>query len=413
METLQQPIETRLTQHVNTVICSFWNQLYMINLREQVQTIFKEQFARDPELVIKAPGRINLIGEHTDYNGGYVLPAAVDKAIYMAFGRAAGTQGTWLAPQLNSTVHINFGNVQPIAAGWANYILGVAAQFIKTELTVPAFDCVVLSDIPIGGGMSSSAALTAAAATAINNIQGHGLGKLQLAKFCQLSEHEYAGVNCGIMDMFASLFGKEEHVMLLDCRSLEYEYFPLHIPGYELVLFDSNVKHALTTGEYNIRRQYCEEGISILKRYFPQVQLLRDVDMDMLLQHRAELPPHVYDCCCYVVEEIRRTLGACEDLRKNDIAALGKKMFATHAGLRDQYKVSCPELDFLVGAVSDDPRVAGSRMMGGGFGGCSINLIREDAVTDIFSQLQRAYHAHTGLELKMYAVRASDGAHTV
>lgn len=381
-----------------------------MTLQEEVKEIYRKKFGKLPDLIVRAPGRINLIGEHTDYNGGFVLPAAVDQAVYLAIGKTGHSQGEWLAPQINSSIIIDFKGIRPSKTEWANYLLGVITQFHKKGLVVPAFNAVLISDIPIGGGMSSSAAITSATATVINNLGGFSIDKMQLAKFCQAAEHEYAGVNCGIMDMFASLFGKKDHVIRLDCRNLEYAYFPLKFPGYSLVLFDTGIKHSLAAGEYNLRRQYCEEGITILSKYHPDIKLLRDVPPDLLKEHKSELSETVYDCCLYIIDEIKRTQEACQDLQNAKVIAFGQKMYTTHDGLSRLYKVSCPELDFLVDAVKDNKQVAGARMMGGGFGGCTINLVAAEAVEGLFNQLEKEYKSNTGLQLKMYLVKAGDGA---
>lgn len=379
------------------------------SLPEQAIEIYQHHFHTAPLFVVQAPGRINLIGEHTDYNGGFVLPAAIDKAIYMAIGLSDNNTGTWVAPEFGST-QTDFNNIFPQPHTWHNYVAGVIHQYQKKGIQVPAFNCIVLSDIPTGAGMSSSAALTAATAITVNKLIEGSFTRMEMAFMCQMAEHEYAGVKCGIMDMFASLHGKKDHVIKLDCRSLEYDYFPLHIPGYQLVLFDSKVKHSLASGEYNVRRHQCEEGIEILRRYNKNIESLRDVSMQTLNDHKSEMPPIVYQRCFYVIDEISRTQQAAADLLKDDISAFGKKMFATHEGLSKQYEVSCAEIDILVDAVKCDKKVAGARMMGGGFGGCSINIVQEDYVDELFEKMDNMYFEKTGVRTIMYKVKASEGA---
>lgn len=377
---------------------------------EQLQTFFSERFYQSPQIVVRAPGRINLIGEHTDYNNGFVLPAAINKAVYIALGKSEKETGKWIAVELHNEVEVDFNNIKPQPHTWQNYLLGIIHQFRKKGFTVPAFNCTVTANVPVGAGMSSSAALECAIAVAINVLYNFNVDKIELAKMCQASEHEYVNVKVGIMDMFASLFGRKDHVIRLDCKSLSYEYFPLNIPEYAIVLFDTGVKHSLASGEYNIRRQQCEEGVSILKKNNPQIQSLRDVPMQLLNDHKGEMSEKIYNRCFYIIDEINRTQAACEDLLENNINAFGEKMYATHEGLSKLYEVSCKELDFFVTFVKNNPNVPGARMMGGGFGGCTINLIKKEAVENIYTQLKDAYFDKMQKELKMYEVYADDGA---
>lgn len=376
----------------------------------QVENSFQHHFSRKP-LVVSSPGRVNLIGEHTDYNDGFVLPAAVDKAAYIALAPSGSTHGKWISLDFPETVTIDFQNISTNSVRWANYILGIVDQAQKLGKPIPAFDCVVAGDVPMGSGMSSSAALESAVIFALNELYDLGLSRWEMALLAQRSENEFIGVKCGIMDMFASLHGKVNQVIRLDCRDLSFEYFPIELGAYKIVLFDTGVKHSLADSAYNTRRSECETGLHFFqKHYNPNFKALRDVPITMVQANRSRLPKEVYDRCLYVTEEIQRTLAACEDLKNGDLTAFGLKMYATHEGLRHLYEVSCPELDFLVDATQGEPGVLGARMMGGGFGGCTINIVHEDAIEGLQERLSKAYQETMGHKLGMYMVVTGDGA---
>ncbi len=368
---------------------------------------YKELFNQVP-LLVRSPGRINIIGEHTDYNEGFVLPAAIDKAIYVAVGETTDNEIHLYAVDFKETHTASLNNFQPTKT-WATYILGVADQLIKRGHAIRGFNLVIDGDVPLGAGLSSSAAVECATVFALNELFALGIDKMEMVKIAQQAEHEFAGVMCGIMDQFASMFGKKDHVIKLDCRSLEYEYIPLKLDNYKLVLFNSNVKHSLASTEYNTRRQQCEQGVAWIKEHHPQVNSLRDVNMEMLQAYVLPKDQLVFTRCKFVVEEIQRLLTACEDLQKGDIISLGKKMFATHEGLSKEYEVSCKELDYLVNAVKDNPAVMGARVMGGGFGGCTLNIIKEDAVAEITKKITAEYKSAMGLDLSTYEVQTDDG----
>jgi galactokinase len=382
----------------------------MNQLPNTVKQVFIENFSQEPMLV-RSPGRVNLIGEHTDYNGGFVLPAATDKAAYLAIYAADAEKGTWISIDMNEKVEVDFDVIiQMPNHRWANYILGVIEQFQKRGIKVQPFNCVMAGDVPIGSGMSSSAALESAVSFAINEMNQVGLDKKQLAKLAQQAENEFIGVNCCIMDMFASLHGKENNVMRLDCETLEFQYFPLNLGDYKIVLFDTGVKHNLVESEYNLRRQQCEEGLAFFRKHFEDsFKNLSQVPLAWLQASRSQLNPVVYNRCQYVIEENQRILSACEDLQAGNLADFGIKMTATHEGLRNLYEVSCQELDFLVDAVWHETSVLGSRMMGGGFGGCTINLIKADKIDELYDRLSVSYKKETGIELKMYSVITANG----
>ncbi len=379
-------------------------------LSDQINHIFLENFNQKP-IIVRSPGRVNLIGEHTDYNGGFVLPAATDKAAYLAIFPSESENCIWISLDMNSQVSLDLETIKPLENDtWANYILGVVQQFEKQGLKVPPFNCVIAGDVPIGSGMSSSAALESAVGFAINHLNGFGLDSKSLAKLVQQSENEFIGVNCGIMDMFASIHGKENHVLRLNCETLEFQYFPLILGDYKIVLFDTNVKHNLAESEYNLRRIQCEEGLAFFRKHFDEkIPNLSQVPLAWLQASRSQLNPLVYNRCQYVIEENQRMMTACDDLQNGNLKDFGINMTATHEGLRKLYEVSCKELDFLVDAVWHEPSVLGSRMMGGGFGGCTINLIHKDSMDELFARLSVTYKTEMGLELKMYSVVTADG----
>jgi galactokinase len=364
---------------------------------------------KDNTIITRSPGRINLIGEHTDYNEGFVLPAAIDKAAYFALTPRTDDIIHLQALDLNEMYETTVNAVHKVNNAWPNYILGVVNQYIKKGITIKGFDAVLIADIPIGAGLSSSAAVECATAMALDIYFHTSLDKFTMVNMSQKAEHEFAGVQCGIMDQFASMFGKKNQAIKLDCRSLDYEYIPLHMEGIKIVLFDTGVKHSLASTEYNTRRLQCEEGVSIISRRQAGIKSLRDVSMSQLNQFVAAENSLIYSRCKYVVEENIRLLQACDDLKKNDLDAFGQKMFASHEGLSTLYEVSCDELDFLVDRVKNNPAVPGARMMGGGFGGCTINLVKEEAIDELTENITREYYQHTKKELKTYIAKVDEG----
>lgn len=371
-------------------------------------------FVRENSLIIRSPGRINLIGEHTDYNDGFVLPAAIDKAAYFAITPAEGDfiklHSADFHEDYETTIHELRKSEK---SSWPNYLLGVAEQFKKTGVTLSGFEGTITGEIPLGAGLSSSAAVECAIAFALNELLQTRFSKLQLVKMAQRAENDFVGVRCGIMDQFASMFGLRDHVIRLDCRSLDYEYEPFRMEGIRMVLLDSGVKHSLASSEYNVRRQQCEEGVSIIQKKYAEVQSLRDVTQTMLDELLLPVVPLIYRRCKYVVEENIRLLTACQDLKKGDMKSFGNKMFATHLGLSRDYEVSCSELDFLVDAVQNNTSVLGSRMMGGGFGGCTINIVNEGAVEELIQSVGEMYFQSFRKELKAYVVKIEDGTSLV
>ena len=358
-----------------------------------------------------APGRINLIGEHTDYNCGFFFPGAVDKGI------VAKIRPNWdrsvRVYSVDMDSYLEFGidpGINPYEP-WGYYIFGVYMEAIKRYgKDIPGIDAVFAGDVPLGAGMSSSAALESTFAYAINDIFQLGFDKLELARIGQAAEHNYCGVNCGIMDQFASIFGKAGSLIRLDCRSMEYRYFPFHPKGYRLVLLDSVVKHELASSAYNRRRASCETVVAAVKAAgHPSVEYLRDVDMAMLAEVKGKVSDEDYMRAEYVIEEIQRVLDVCDALERDDYETVGAKMYETHHGMSRLYEVSCPELDFL-NDLARECGVTGSRVMGGGFGGCTINLVKDSLYDEFIAKAVREYAARFGHEPKVYPVVISDGA---
>ena len=371
---------------------------------------FVQWFENEPDYIFLSPGRINIIGEHVDYNDGFVLPAAINKYICFAISKNDTTDCTIYAHDLNQFYKFNLNDeLKPIDKMWANYILGVLHQLKETEYQLQGFDMVFSSTIPMGAGLSSSAALECGICYAMNHMFKFGLTKKEIALIGQKSEHTFAGVNCGIMDQFASTFGKKNHVIKLDCNTLEYEYHKANFKKYSLLLLDSNVKHTHLTSGYNTRRQEVEQGLAIIQQYFHEVKTFRNCTEAMVIQLKEKLGETIFKRCHFVVKEIQRVQEAVDALEASDFTTLGKLMSATHQGLSREYEVSCDELDFLVCVAQQLPTVLGSRMMGGGFGGCSINLVEKGSEDDIISNISKQYQNHYGIELKAYKVKISKG----
>jgi galactokinase len=379
-----------------------------------VKSVFINHFGYSPTLQTKSPGRINLIGEHTDYNLGFVLPAAIDFGAYVAIAKRTDSVINLFAKDLNEHHNVDLHSLVPIENHWSAYVLGVVDQLLKSGKTLRGFDLALTCDVPIGAGMSSSAAVECATAFALNELFGLNMNRLDIVRLAQKAENEFVGVKCGIMDMFASVMGKDAQVIQLDCRDLSFQYFPLNLGDYKIVLFDTGVKHSLAGGEYNLRRQQCEQGVAVLQQHFPEVKSLRDVQLSMLDDaFRIAVPEVVYKRCLYVLEENIRLEQGCSLLLQNDINGFGNKMYGSHKGLSELYEVSCDELDFLVTLAQKEKSIAGARMMGGGFGGCTINLIKTDDVHEIYDRFRQQYQAVMGKELKMYVTVPSEGAQLI
>jgi len=373
-----------------------------------IRNKFLEIFSKDP-LLISAPGRINLIGEHTDYNEGFVLPAAIDKTAVFALAANKIKKYRFYAFDLN--LYFETETIQPVSGEyhWANYLLGVLDQFTKAGITTTGIDCVFGSTIPVGAGLSSSAAIECGFAFGLNQLFESGFDKYQLVRMAQKAEHKYAGVMCGIMDQYASVFGKKDHVFRLDCRSNQHEYFSFKMEKYVIALVDTKVKHELASSAYNERREQCDEGVSILKQFDLSINSLRDVNQSFIQLHKTALHPVTFKRCHYVIKENERVNQACNSLEKNDLSEFGSFMYSSHEGLRYEYEVSCRELDILVELTKDLDFVYGSRMMGGGFGGCTINLLKKERKHEFGQLISERYTAKTGIIPNIHFVAINDG----
>ena len=378
----------------------------------KIKSKFNELFGEGGTLYA-SPGRINLIGEHTDYNGGFVLPGAIDKAMYCVIKPNGSDRVKAFALDLDksSEFGLNTEEDKP-SEGWAKYIFGVCREMIKKGKTIPGFNIVISGDVPLGAGMSSSAALECTVGFALNDQYHLGFTLQEIALMGQATEHNYVGVKCGIMDQFISCLGKEGSLLRLDCRSLEYEYVPFKPKGYQLVLLNTGVAHELAAGAYNKRRESCERVVAEIAKKHPGVKLLRDTNLEQLKEVKEKVSEEDYIRAEFVIEEIQRLLDTCEALKKDDYETVGKKMYETHEGLSKKYEVSCEELDFL----NDQAKkwgVTGSRVMGGGFGGCTINLVKDDKVATFVKNASEAYEKQFGFPPKVYDVVIKGGARKI
>lgn len=376
-----------------------------MELKQKISQEFENRFGGHGSLYASA-GRINLIGEHTDYNGGFVFPGAIDKVIMSEIRPNDGDRIRVFSIDLGEYVEFGFKEEDAPVQSWARYIFGVCRETIKRGGIVKGFDAVFAGNIPLGAGLSSSAALESCFAFALNELFNNGrIDKFELARIGQSTEHNYCGVNCGIMDQFASVFGKKDNLIRLDCRSMEYEYFPFHPEGYKLVLLDSAVKHELADSPYNKRRESCER---VAKRL--GIETLRDASKEMLEAVRNEISEEDYKRAKFVIEEKDRVLKVCDALLAGDYETVGRCMYETHNGLSKDYEVSCEELDFL-NDIARECGVTGSRIMGGGFGGCTINLVKYELLDNFVETSKKLFKTKYGHEPKVYEVIISDGAH--
>ena len=376
-------------------------------MKDKLRTAFIERFSSNPVFYASA-GRINLIGEHTDYNGGFVFPGAIDKYIMTAININGTDKVRLYSVDMNQYTEFGLREEDKPDEQWACYVFGVCREVIKRGFEVKGFDAVFAGNVPLGAGLSSSAALESCFAYALNDLfNDNKISIFELALTGQSTEHNYCGVNCGIMDQFASVFGKKDCLMRLDCRSLEFKYFPFKPMGYKLVLVNSQVKHELVDSPYNKRRESCERVAKTLG-----VETLRDADMSMLEAAKAQISDEDYKRAVYVIGEKQRVLDVCEALEKGDYETVGQRMYETHHGLSKDYEVSCEELDFL-NDVAKECGVTGSRIMGGGFGGCTINLVKEELYDTFVQTAKTKFNEKYGIEPIIIDVVISDGAHKV
>ncbi len=384
----------------------------MASVYPEVHEKFVSLFNSEP-VIVRSPGRINLIGEHTDYNGGFVMPAAINYDTVFAIAPATDEVSEVYSVKYDERFEVIPAAVVPVESPkWANYLLGVIRQLQLRGLHVAPFKCVFGGNVPLGAGLSSSASVECGFVFALNELNSFELPRIEMIHIAQWAEHNFAGVKCGIMDQFASMMGRKGHVIVLDCRSLEFTYSPLRLPDHDIVLCDTHVKHSLVDSQYNQRRLQCEAGVNLLKKYHPDVTLLRDVSAEMLRRHENEFEQKVFDRCLYVVQEIRRVEEAASDLAADRLQAFGEKMYQTHDGLSRLYEVSCKELDFLVSQAKSS-NVVGARMMGGGFGGCTINIVSRNETEKFIEKTGRAYKQEFGIDMGSYVVSIEDGTSVV
>ena len=377
--------------------------------KEEIIEIFNKKFGNNNIEVYTSPGRINLIGEHTDYNGSFVFPGAINKGMIAAIKFNGLEKVRAYAIDLDESSEFGLNEEDIPKENWAKYIFGVCREFIKRGKTIKAFDTVFSGDVPLGAGMSSSAALECTYAFAMNDLLNHGIDKLELAYIGQSTEHNYVGVMCGIMDQFASLFGKKGYLIRLDTKTMDYEYFPFYPDGYKLVLLDTLVKHELASSAYNARRMSCENVSTTIAKKYTEVEFLRDASMQMLNEVKDEISEEDYKRSKYVIEETQRVRDVSDALERGDFDTVGQKMYETHNGMRDLYEVSCKELDFL-NDIAKEHGVTGSRVMGGGFGGCTINLVKNELYDSFIKYAKEQFNKKFGYQPEVYDVVISDGA---
>lgn len=377
-----------------------------------IQARFREIFGGSP-LLVRSPGRVNLIGEHTDYNAGFVLPAAIDKAILFAIRERPGRRCRLFAADLNERHEFDLDGFQRDSKHWPNYLMGVVDQILREGYTLGGFDCVFGGNIPIGAGLSSSAALEAGLAAALNEIFELNIDKLQLVHLARRAENEFVGVQCGIMDQFINIFGMKDRAVLLDCRSLEYQYYPFDGKELSVVLCDTGVRRELASSEYNIRRAQCESAVSILQQFDKNVKSLRDASLDLLEEHHQALGALLFRRSAYVVRENLRVLAACGDLQRGDWQAFGQRIYQSHEGLRDDYEVSSPELNLLIELAAGIPGVLGARMMGAGFGGCTINLVKNKQLENFTGSIEESFRRQSGKNVAIHVARIQAGTSVI
>ena len=382
-------------------------------MKQKIQSKFNELFGQGGHLYASA-GRINLIGEHTDYNGGYVFPGAIDKALMAQIAPNGTDKVRAYSLDYNEMCEFGLNEEDKPSKAWACYIFGVCRETLKRGGKVQGFDTVFAGDVPLGAGLSSSAALESCFAYAIDQINGNGFDRFELAKIGQSTEHNYCGVKCGIMDQFASCFGKAGCLIRLNCKTLEYKYFPFdpEKAGYRLVLVDSCVKHELASSAYNKRRASCENAAAAIRKNHPEVEFLSDSKRVWLEEVREQIPEEDFLRAEYVIGEVQRVLDVCDALERGDYEIAGEMMYQTHFGLSRLYEVSCEELDFL-NKLARKMDVTGSRVMGGGFGGCTINLVKKDLYDDFVKAATEQFTAKFCHAPKIYDVVISDGARMV
>ena len=378
---------------------------------EMLLSGFKEHFGSEPEALMRAPGRVNLIGEHTDYNDGFVLPVAIDRDIMVASRSRDDALVRIYSLDFNALTEFSLNDISHDSENaWSNYPRGVA-HFLKEEgYELRGMEAVVTGNVPLEAGLSSSAAMEVVMAMTFEKITGLEIDPVKMALICQKAENQFVGVNCGIMDQFVSRMGKKDHALLLDCRELEFDLIPLNLEGVKIVVCNTSVKRGLLDSEYNKRRSECERGVKILDDFLPGIRALRDVDVDDFQKYHHHLPETTEKRCGYIVRENVRVLESVQAFEEGDLIRFGILMNESHIGLRDEYEVSCPELDAMVEIAWSTDGVIGSRMTGAGFGGCTVTLVAEDSLEDLVSKVNKEYPERTGLQPEIYICTAEDGA---
>ncbi len=375
----------------------------------QVEREFRQRYG-EPIGIFRAPGRVNLIGEHTDYNDGFVMPAALAFFTYVAAGPRHDRRLSVYSIDFEESRLFDLGDLTGSPTGhWSDYVRGVAGVLQEYGNAIRGANLVTKGEVPIGAGLSSSAAIEVATALALLTNSGLAWSRILVAEACQRAEHEYAGTKCGIMDQFISCFGRANHALLLDCRSLKYELLKIE-DRVRIVVCNTMVRHELADGEYNHRRADCEAGVRFLQRYIPEIRALRDVTIAQLGKYGADLPATTFRRCRHVISENARVLDAAQALKNGDLTRFGDLMYASHTSLRDDYEVSCKELDLIVNLARKCRGVLGSRMTGGGFGGCTVNLVEAETVEEFKASISREYEGETGLLPEIYVCTAADGA---
>jgi galactokinase len=380
-------------------------------MKDTIYRIYRDIYGETPAM-FSAPGRVNIIGEHTDYNDGFVLPAAINKRIYFAIAKNKSKRCSIFAYNLNQKIECSL----PLTTdkgddvSWLIYLIGVIDEIKKIKPFNPGgFNLVFGGDLPVGAGMSSSAALETGFATSLNTIFDVQLTQDEIIQLSQKAEHNYVGLQCGIMDQYTAVRGRKGKALLLDCRTLKHDYYPLNLSDYRLVLCNSMVKHELASSEYNTRHKECEMGVKIIKSVYPRVKKLRDVTLTMLEENRDLFSQNVYKRCVYVVNENMRVQDSCERLLNNNLPGLGENLYSGHQGLKNLYEVSCPEIDYLVDLTKQNRDVLGARLVGGGFGGCTINIVGKDKIKDFRNTMSDEYFKKFGTRPDFYTVETDDG----
>ena len=378
-------------------------------LINKVSREFEKRFSNKP-IIVKSPGRINLIGEHTDYNDGFVFPATIDKYIISAISKSDKNISQIFSIDFNESLEIDFNNLKKQEQNsWKNYVIGVVAGLIERDCKLGNFNLVFGGNIPIGAGLSSSAALENGIVYGLNNLFNLSLNLNEMMNISIAAEHNFAGVNCGVMDQFSNLNGKKDNAILLDCSDLSFNHIPIQLDDYQLILINTNVKHQLSNSPYNQRKLACKTGFDVLQKKYPNLPSLSRANLEQLNAVKQELSQEIYNRCLYVIEENERVLQSKIALQNKDWQKFGNLLFASHKGLSELYEVSCDELDFLVGIAKNESSVLGSRMMGGGFGGCTINLIKKDSLNDFTEKVKELYFEKFGIKADIYPINITDG----